>query len=260
MPTRTALVTGATGAIGGAIALGLLERRFHVILVARDARRGERAARVLTRQGKHPVSVELCDVARHADILSLAHRLPETLDVLVNAAAECPRARQETAEDIELQWATNVLGYYWMMHACLPALVRSGSGRVVNVASYWAGGLELGDVEFQRRPYDNDVAYRQSKQADRMLSRACAERFRQQKVSVFSCHPGDVASKLSRDLGFGGHESAEQGADTPLWLATSEELEAKSGGYFARRRAEPCTFSEDRVAVGKLVDLCEEYA
>ena len=55
---------------------------------------------------------------------------------------------------------------------------RSAPARVVNVASYWAGGLDLEDLEFKRRRYDNDAAYRQSKQADRMLTVAFAERLR----------------------------------------------------------------------------------
>jgi NAD(P)-dependent dehydrogenase (short-subunit alcohol dehydrogenase family) len=91
----------------------------------------------------------------------------------------------------------------------------------VNVASYWAGGLDLGDLEFKRRPYDNDQAYRQSKQADRMLSVAFAERLREHRVWVNACHPGDVRSRLSANLGFGGHETPEQGAATPVWLATA---------------------------------------
>jgi NAD(P)-dependent dehydrogenase (short-subunit alcohol dehydrogenase family) len=78
---------------------------------------------------------------------------------------------------------------------------------VVNVASYWAGGLDLGDLELERRRYDNDAAYRQSKQADRMLSVAFAERLRDAGVTANACHPGDVVSTLSRNLGFGGHET-----------------------------------------------------
>ena len=125
----------------------------------------------------------------------------------VNNAATTPRRREETPEGIELQFATNVLGYFWMMTAFRGHLVDSAPARVVNVASYWAGGLDLGDLEFERRRYDNDAAYRQSKQADRMLSVAFAERLRDAGVTANACHPEDVVSTLSRNLGFGGHET-----------------------------------------------------
>ena len=62
------------------------------------------------------------------------------------------------------------------------------------------------DLEFKNRYYNNDEAYRQSKQANRMLTFAFADRLAGKKVTVVSCHPGDVNSKLSNDLGFGGHD------------------------------------------------------
>ena len=180
--------------------------------------------------------------------------------MLVNNAAECPRRRLETPEGIERQWATNVLGYHWMIEHLTPALARAEAPRVVNVASYWAGDLDLGDVEFQHRRYDNDTAYRQSKQADRMLTVAHAERLAPRGIDVFACHPGDVRSKLSTDLGFGGHETPEQGADTPLWLATAKLGHEASGRYFARRKPDTCRFGQNRREVEALMDLCKSYA
>lgn len=253
-----ALVTGATGAIGNAIARALAERGFNLTLVVRDRTRGERVARAL-RNVAQRVDIEVCDLGRHAEIAELRARLPSRLDVLVNNAAECPRSRQETPEGIERQWATNVLGYYWLIEASAPALERARTARVVNVASYWAGGLDLSDVEFRRRRYDNDAAYRQSKQADRMLTAGLAQRYALRNVSLYACHPGDVRSKLSQDLGFGGHESAEEAADTPVWLATEPKLPAATGSYFAKRREERCPFSANHQQVEALVELCERY-
>ena len=253
-----ALVTGATGAIGSAIAGALVQRGFSLILVTRKREQGERVARELGSMTSN-IDVELCDVGRLTEIAELATRLPDTLDVLVNNAAECPRSRQETPEGIERQWATNVLGYYWLIRACAPALERAEGARVINVASHWAGGLDLSDVEFRRRRYDNDAAYRQAKQADRMLTAGLAERFARRRVRLYACHPGDVRSKLSEDLGFGGHQSAEEAADTPVWLATGPQLPDSTGSYFAQRRAQRCPFSVNRRQVEALLELCEQY-
>ena len=253
-----AVVTGANGAIGFAIARGLEDRGFDLVLVVRNLARAERSLGEW-RDSHRRVSIEACDLGRRSEVVALSERLPETIDVLVNNAAECPPKRQETPEGIERQWATNVLGYHWMIEACTPALSRAKHARIVNVASHWAGGLDLGDVEFRRRRYDNDDAYRQSKQADRMLTVGHAARLLELGIAVYSCHPGEVRSKLASDLGFGGHESPETGADTPVWLATEPLPPEASGKYFAHRRAEPCRFGSNAAEVQTLMELCATY-
>jgi NAD(P)-dependent dehydrogenase (short-subunit alcohol dehydrogenase family) len=92
-----------------------------------------------------------------------------------------------------------------------------------------------------------------------MLSAAFAERLRAEGISVNACHPGDVPSRLARNLGFGGHESAEEAADTPAWLAMDDQGQASTGAYFARRRREHCPFMQDRKQVEALFERCEAY-
>lgn len=255
-----ALVTGANGAIGEAIARGLAERGFVVVLACRNERAGDKAAEAIRRStGNSSVRLELVDVSRRASIEALAARWEGGLDVLVNNAAVAPRHREETPEGIERQLATNVLGYLWMSEVFADPLAGS-EGRIVNVASYWAGGLELDDLEFKRRRYDNDAAYRQSKQADRMLTVGLAERLRPRGVSVNACHPGDVRSQLSGDLGFGGHQSAESAAETPLYLALEPAGAEHTGDYFANCRPERCRFGEDRAAVATLLERLSAYS
>lgn len=193
--TRVAMVTGATGVIGGAIARGLAEHGYEVVLACRDEARAQHVASSLA-----GARVEVVDVARRDAVRALWARFEGPLDVLVNNAAVTPRAREETPEGIERQWATNVLGYLWMVDALRDALQAGQEPRVVNVASYWAGELDLADPEFRRRPYDNDGAYRQSKQADRMLTVSLAEELRDAGVIVNAFHPGDLPSTLARNL------------------------------------------------------------
>ncbi|MGD8586237.1 MAG: SDR family NAD(P)-dependent oxidoreductase [Chloroflexota bacterium] len=258
---RTAIVTGATGAIGKAIARRIAARPgYAVTLVGRDEKRTCQAAEEIGRAtGNELVGYEVVDLSRRTEIEALAGRWQDPLHVLVNNAAATPRRRLETPEGIELQWATNVLGYFWMIQAFTERLSQAGTARVVNVASYWAGNLDLDDPEFKRRRYDNGLAYRQSKQADRMLSAAFAERLRPHGVTVNACHPGDVNSKLSNDLGFGGHESPDQGARTPAWLAVDPAVEGQTGLYFEHMRATPDPFIRDRQAVEALYEVCLSY-
>jgi NAD(P)-dependent dehydrogenase (short-subunit alcohol dehydrogenase family) len=115
-------------------------------------------------------------------------------------------------------------------------------------------------LEFKRRRYDNGIAYRQSKQANRMLTVAFAQRLKPYTIKVNACHPGDVNSRLSNDLGFGGHTSPDDGADTPVWLATDPVGQRETGKFFERRHAVRCRFGADTAAVEALYAACLTYA
>lgn len=258
---RVALITGATGAIGKAIARQLAAEQFEVVLAVRNKGKAEQAVKdIVQATGNDRVRYELVDVSRLSSILDLAGRWRGPLHVLINNAAVTPPVRQETPEGIELQFATNVLGYVWMLNALTETLQQSAPARVINVASYWAGGLVLDDLEFKRRRYNNSAAYRQSKQANRMLTVIQAEQWPADSITVNACHPGDVNSQLSNNLGFGGSQSAAEGADTPVWLATSPTGQQVTGGYFERRRQVRDPLAEDRVAAERLYELCLAYS
>ena len=255
-----ALVTGANGAIGQAICVGMAERGFEVVLVCRHAGRARQAVEQVRKEvGGARLRTEIVDVSRRQEIFSFAERWQGPLQVLINNAAIAPRQRSETPEGLEMEFATNVLGYVWMMRAFEKVLRASAPARVVNVASYWAGDLDLTDLQFKRRPYNNDTAYRQSKQANRMLTVAFAQRWPAAQITVNSCHPGDAHSTLSHSLGYGGHQTPAQAADTPVWLATDPSVAAVTGKYFARRQAQACEFSADRAAVAALDKICAEF-
>lgn len=255
------MVTGATGAIGRAIAAGLAATPgLEVVLVARNHEKGDRLQKDLRKTTGNPrVQLELADLSRNDSIADLAARWQGPLHFLINNAAITPRRREENPEGIELQWATNVLGYFRMMQSFESALSNARGARVINVASYWAGGLDLNDPEFKSRRYDNDEAYRASKQADRMLTVAFAERWNSRGITVNACHPGDVNSTLSNNLGFGGHQTPAEGARTPLWLALDRAVGQKSGRYFEHCSESPCPFGRDKQSLSRLIDLCQNY-
>jgi NAD(P)-dependent dehydrogenase (short-subunit alcohol dehydrogenase family) len=258
---KLTLVTGATGAIGKAIARQLVATGNHrVIMVVRDEEKALKAMDDIRRQtGSDAIGYAIVDLSVKKQIYDFASGIKEPVHILVNNAAATPRKRIETAEGIEMQFAASVLGYFWMIRAFSPHLKEAAPSRIVNVASYWAGGLDLSDLEFRRRHYDNDTAYRQSKQADRMLTVAFASRLAPQNITVNACHPGDVNSALSNSMGFGGHETPDQGADTPVWLATSPGVKGITGKYFEHRKQQVCSFSRDTAAIERLFEICEEY-
>jgi NAD(P)-dependent dehydrogenase (short-subunit alcohol dehydrogenase family) len=256
--SRVCIVTGATGAIGKAIARNVAAVPGHsVVLVGRDAARSKQAVlEIIRTTGNQDVRFELADLSLQSEIQALAHRWQGPLHVLVNNAAVTPRRRLETPDGLEMQFATNVMGYFWMIRSFEETLVISAPSRIVNIASYWVGDLDIDDLQFQRRPYRNGTAYRQSKQANRMLTVAFSRKLAERGIAVNVCHAGDVNSKLSNDLGFGGHESPDQGAETPVWLATGETGQLESGKYFENGRAVPDRYARDDNAIEELYAAC----
>jgi NAD(P)-dependent dehydrogenase (short-subunit alcohol dehydrogenase family) len=257
---KTAIVTGGTGAIGGAIARGIALKGYNLVIIARDELKAQRRVNEIQRDtGNLNVRYEISDISRRNHVFSLAERWDDPLHVLVNNAAVTPRTHQVTPEGIELQFATNVLGYFWMTQAFKSFLSTTTGSRIVDVASYWAGGLDLNDLEFKRRHYTNGAAYRQSKQANRMLVVAWSEYFREDGITINACHPGDVNSTLSNNLGFGGSQSPNKGAETPVWLATTPAGFQENGKYFENKRINRCQFGENLEAVRRLFEICQSY-
>jgi NAD(P)-dependent dehydrogenase (short-subunit alcohol dehydrogenase family) len=267
---QTCLVTGASAGIGRATALDLARLGARVVMAVRNAAKGERARRAIEQATGREVEVMIVDLARQESTRAFARafagRHPK-LDVLVNNAGIWSEKRRESPDGIELTWATNVLNYFLVTSLLLPELRAAGRARIVNVASRYAGALDLDDVEFKRRPYSGRDAYAQSKQADRMLTWALTRRLSGSGVTANAVHPGFVSTEI---FGKGGGllsfglsaysklraTSPEEGADTVVWLAASPEVEGRTGLFWVERQEHRCRF-HDEPAEDTLFSLCE---
>ena len=92
-----------------------------------------------------------------------------------------------------------------------------------------------------------------------MLTVAQAEALRPAGITVNACHPGDLPSMLARNLGFGGSDTPEQAAATPLMLATDPELADTSGAWFQDLREAKCHFGRDRAGVNALMNRLAQW-
>jgi NAD(P)-dependent dehydrogenase (short-subunit alcohol dehydrogenase family) len=257
---KVALISGATGAIGKAIASEIAALDYKVVIIGRSRERCNQTVEEIKLETNNPsVDYLVADLSRKNSVESIAYSWEGPLHLLINNAAIAPRDRQTTKQGIELQFATNVLGYFWMTQCFTDILKESSPSRIVNVASYWAGGLDLEDLEFIRRPYHNHAAYRQSKQANRMLTPVFGRYLINLGVTINACHPGDVKSALSADLGFGGNQSPSDGAQTPVWLATSADLNSITGKYFEDQREVLCQFAALTQDTERLYEICSAY-
>jgi NAD(P)-dependent dehydrogenase (short-subunit alcohol dehydrogenase family) len=192
------------------------------------------------------------------------------LDVLVNNAGINSRVRRQSVDGIELTFATNVLGYHLLTQELLDVLKASAPARIVNVASTYAGNLDLDDLQFQRRRYDPIKAYQQSKACNRLLTWALARRLEGTGMTANAMAPGLVQTGLYRDtpvplrlllrvIGLFHGRSVERGADTAVWLASSLAAAGTSGKFFELRRELPCPF-RDRDTEERLWAACDRLA
>jgi len=177
---RTVVVTGASAGIGRATAHELARLGARVVLAVRNPEKGEKVRAAIAKStGNTQLEIATVDFARAQSIRTfardLATRHPK-IHVLVNNAGVWSNRRQLGPDGIELVWATNVLGYFLTTELLLPQLRAAGRARIVNVASRYAGGLDLADVQFERRPWAGKSAYAQSKQANRMWTWALSRR------------------------------------------------------------------------------------
>ena len=253
---RVAVVTGASSGMGKETARELARMGAHVILACRSTRRGEAARREIAETTyASAVTVMEVDLSSLASVRSFVARFHErhtALDVLVNNAAASVASREVTREGFERHWATNVLGPHLLTTLLVPALRASGRARIVSVSTRAAGGLDLGDTQYERRRYSGIAAYRASKQASRMLTWALAEEHNAKEITANAVNPGYVLTPLTTNVrgplkllialtGFAAQTPLD-GADTAIWATASPDLDGKTGRFWHKRHEIECKF------------------
>lgn len=268
---KVAVVTGASTGLGRAVALALGKRQAHVVLVARSRDRLEEvAARIRSDGGS--AAVEPTDVAELPQVAGLASRLLQqhaAIDILVqNAGVLLPR-RELTAAGHERTFATNVLGPFLLQRRLDPVLRAAKAARVVHVTSggMYSQRLNLDRLRGDFEPWDGVVAYAQTKRAQVLLNERWAAEYAGSAVTSNAMHPGwaDTPGVETSLPAFYRKmhallRTAEQGADTAIWLAASPEVAGMSGALWLDRRKRrthvfPHTRSGDALA-GDLWGLC----
>lgn len=247
MDRKICVITGASSGIGKATALGVARLGATTVVVCRNPRRGEKTVRwIRKKSGNDEVHLLIADLSRQQDIFRAAadfKRRFERLDVLVNNAGVLTRKRRLTPEGFELQFFVNHLAYYLFTGSLLDVLRRSAPSRIVNMAStaHSRGVLEFDNLQGERR-YNGWQQYSNTKLANIVFTCELARRLEGSGVTANCVHPGvihtNLMSNYSRALSWTWHllrwffKKPEEGAETPVYLASSPEVSAVSGRYF----------------------------
>jgi retinol dehydrogenase 14 len=252
MAGKAVLVTGGTGGIGKATAIGLAGLGARVGITGRDLARAERAAAdIRTASGNPAIDVFAADMSSQAEVRRLAGAVLDAyprLEVLVNNVGGFWAHQHTTADGLERTFALNHLAPFLLTNLLLDRLKASAPARIVNVSSHVQaeGRIEFDDLQGTRN-YSAQRAYSQSKLANVLFTNELARRLKGTGVTATAVHPGFVRTD------FGSEDQAwfftvisslvrpflktpAHGAQSSIYLASSVDVEGVSGQFFVNGR------------------------
>ncbi|MBD1391775.1 SDR family oxidoreductase [Mucilaginibacter glaciei] len=249
MPFTTTVITGATSGIGKETAIELARKGHAIYMLVRDIAKGEEVKELIIELTKNrSIYVIECDLADLESVRNAANLLKVSLlaiNVLINNAGGIFKDYEESKQGYEMTFAVNHLSHFVLVQHLMP-LLQKGQARVINVSSeaHRTGKTRFKDMQWKTSPYSAYAAYSMAKLCNIYFTRSLAIKYGPKGITSFALHPGLVATGFGSELtGIGKFFmwlarpfmiTAEQGAETTVFLATAPRLDAKSGQYFKK--------------------------
>jgi len=276
MRGKTVVITGATSGIGQVAAEKLAAMGARLVLVARDKTRGEaELTRLQALSSGVNHSIHYADLSRMAEVKRVAAEIAAAeprIHVLINNAGALFGTRQVTVDGLELTFATNHMSYFILTHGLRDRLRAAAPARVVNVASDAHKGKKLDFDDLQSaKGYRGFYVYGRSKLCNILYTRELARRWEGSGVTANSLHPGFVSTRFGDQSGgmlsFAVRAakafaiSPEKGAETIVYLASSEDAAQANGLYYYKcRPATPTKEAQDDDSARRLWQASEKLA
>jgi NAD(P)-dependent dehydrogenase (short-subunit alcohol dehydrogenase family) len=242
---KTVLITGATDGVGKLVASRLAAAGARTLLHGRNEKKAESVIREIREEtGNDELEYFQADFSsleetrRMAETINAKH---DRLELLINNAGigfttRGEMEREKSRDGHELRFAVNYLAPFLLTRLLLPLMRKSAPARIVNVASAGQYPIDFSDVMLGHG-YDGVRAYRQSKLAQVMFTFDLSDELKGSGVTVNCLHPATfMNTKMVVESGVKPVSSVDQGANAILYVATSPELEGKTGIYFDGKR------------------------
>jgi len=255
MKDKTIIITGATSGLGRATALQLAQKGAFVVIIARSNTKANEVIKEIEKTGGKGQFI-ISDLSSMKDTKEAAENIIEVvdrLDVLINnAGAYFPKYR-ETSEGFESTLALNYLSPFLLTHHLIAQMEQTasecGEARIINISSIMhKSPINWANLNYKETTYNSSSAYYQSKHLLTSFTYYLSRKLRETDITVNCIHPGFVKTALAQSdypfpmnvivpiVGLFIGESPEQAADTPVWLASSNEVKDISGEYVHHRR------------------------
>jgi NAD(P)-dependent dehydrogenase (short-subunit alcohol dehydrogenase family) len=274
MKGKRCLITGATAGIGEVAAIEIARQGADVVIVGRNENRCKNTlAKMKATGGGGDLSYMVADLSSRASVLDLAARFKSKfnrLDVLINNAGAVFFKDERSVDGLEMTWALNHFGYFWLTEELLDVIKDSAPSRIINVSSDAHKRAKLNRVncidEKNKVPY---FTYGNSKLANILFTVELSKRLAGTGVTANSMHPGVVATNFGANNGIPGRIfnlltawvaiTSEEGARTIIYLATSPEVDGVSGNYFVKDKVVASSKeSQDEALARKLWQQSEQ--
>ena len=257
MKNRAVLITGATGGIGKAAAIALAKQNFTVIIHGRDKEKTLKVRdEIITITGNTDIDILVADIFLLSNVHGMVYDFKQKykrLDVLINnAGGIMGKSREITTEGLEKTMAVNLFAPYLLTGLLLDLLKESDDGRVINVSSSshrLNAKPDFTNLQLTKH-YTPLIAYGNAKLFVIWFTRHLQAKLDRQgigNVTVNVMHPGAVKTNFGVDSNLGSllnfisklarpfFRTAEKGAETLVYLATTNGLPAK-GSYYVDRK------------------------
>jgi retinol dehydrogenase 12 len=273
MTGKVCLITGATSGIGWETAHALATQGAMVALVGRDAERAQKAIDEIRASAPNAqIESYLADLSAQEQVRRLAQEFQsrhDRLDVLINDAGAMFPTHRESVDGIEMTLALNHLAPFLLTSLLLDTLKASAPSRIVTVSSdaHQSARINFDDLQLARG-YGPWRAYGQSKLMNILFTNELALRLAGTGVTANTLHPGFVASNFGKSEGpFWAAAftlmrpfmiSAEKGAQTVIYLASSPDVADATGGYYVNcKPARSSSIARDEAAARRLWEVSE---
>ncbi len=257
---KICLITGATSGIGLATAIGLARMNFQVVFTSISHDEGERTqAEIISITANRKVDFIKCDLSSLDEVRKTCDTFKaryQRLDVLINNAGVLILKREESCDGIEKTFAINYLAPQLITTLLLDTIKSTMGARIINLSSgsHLLANINFNDIEMKKY-YQGIKAYAQTKLALVLLTKHLAGILKDTGVMVNAVHPGRVKTPLTNGL----HPlfrtllwltmcSPEKGAETSIFVASSDEINTITGQYFVNKKvckANPITSNPD---------------
>jgi NAD(P)-dependent dehydrogenase (short-subunit alcohol dehydrogenase family) len=250
MQGKIVLITGANSGIGKETARGLAKMGAVIIMACRNLTKAVAVSEAIKREsGNDRIEVMHLDLTSLGSVRELASQFVgkyQQLNVLINNAGVMCTGGGETEDGFNRVMATNYFGPFLLTNLLLPLLEQTKEARIINVSSIahlW-GRIDLNDLNFKRKCRFGGP-YASSKLALIFFTQELSERLNQTGITVNALHPGVVATDIYRIGPEGSWYQAlfrkvlslvmispKDGAQTSIYLASSDDVRGVTGKYF----------------------------
>lgn len=274
MDGRVCIITGATSGVGYQAAKRLAQGGAHLALVCRNLEKATKVKTDLKREYGTEIEVVQADFSRLTEVRKAAEALLNNyphIDVLINNAGVHNTQRTLTDSGLETVFCVNHLASFLLTRLLLARLKESAPARIIQVNSqgHRFGGLDLDDLNWEKRHYKGLQGYGASKVAQLLTVWELADQLRGSGVTINAMHPGEVRTNIGMNNGllYRWYQRYLIGwilkdpivsGDAIYYLAAAPEMAGVSGRFFNQTIDEkPAAHALDRT-LGKRVWLISE--